>query len=746
MAKAPRDHQELSSSPLVPSQSDLLSDVRLSARLFRIEKRQKALLDSSESWAHILQRGPLPGVNLPPEVLENLRAFHRRRQIDTENTSSRKSPTVKESSVGNPTVASSNRSSPPAMPPQELVQVGLGEEDDNGGDDVDALSNISWAPSPEAHLHPKMMQERFLSQSPEPMHCEDSPECFSEKVLFQSQLPARSPLQPTMDVSNIQRKPAFTDFPSSSLDVEEELEIVVPMTYNKPAPTVNNTARELDPAPPSAQIQVPCTFEPNSSVPGADPRKKDGRKINGLASVSQVLQRVGMAQPGPMPQSMPLARGRMALPPTKTLPVGFSDSQSTADSSPSIIPATIETSRQSPVQMRRVLKSTIKETPEATRPALKPTHEDNKTADDTPQRQPPAYSPAPSQLRGYSPASTHSPEARQPSRQPESPQPASDCILQQPFIRYSLCYPNYTGSVGDFVKACIIIQALQRKRALASYQYDDFIRAWSEGYLPYIENLDESEHPLTAIEWYMEFVEEPVFLAKVVTSKNLASVLAFHADEVHSARRSLGISRNREPSPAVIIPEPSTPGRPSNPAKPAAATDEATSPVGQGIENHLPPPASYSAQVDRHPPKPAPSLDRQTVGGSPISAIMLSQMEIMEPVSPVPSTPSITEKSTRKRPLRDDSPNLPASKRRTPSQESPAPPVTDRLIHGHDSLAAPPRSTGPYLGRRRTDETQEQRSKRFKKFLQKRKSRGGFDNISVTSSAPPNTAPTPPPR
>ncbi|KAF2964627.1 hypothetical protein GQX73_g8938 [Xylaria multiplex] len=87
--------------------------------------------------------------------------------------------------------------------------------------------------------------------------------------------------------------------------------------------------------------------------------------------------------------------------------------------------------------------------------------------------------------------------------------------------------------------------------AIRTSLYDDFIRAWVEGYLPYIRDCDEAQPPrkaLRAIEWYNEIDDDPLFTSRVVTRQNLQSILNFYPNELEIAQLSLGISLSQGPS------------------------------------------------------------------------------------------------------------------------------------------------------------------------------------------------------
>ncbi|KAJ8125253.1 hypothetical protein O1611_g8387 [Lasiodiplodia mahajangana] len=135
------------------------------------------------------------------------------------------------------------------------------------------------------------------------------------------------------------------------------------------------------------------------------------------------------------------------------------------------------------------------------------------------------------------------------TNRPIAPPTVTVGTWEAPFTHYTVTYPGYNGTIQDFVTACIYIQ-LQYRRIRTSL-YDDFIRAWVEGYLPYVKDCDEAQPPrkaLRAIEWYNEIDDDPLFTSRVVTRQNLQSILDFYPDELEIARRSFGIASSRGPS------------------------------------------------------------------------------------------------------------------------------------------------------------------------------------------------------
>ncbi|KAI1843648.1 hypothetical protein JX266_010281 [Neoarthrinium moseri] len=741
------------SSPPLPTQSDLLGDNRLPRRLFRIQSKQKQLLDQADSWAQHLRRQPKPGVNLPPEILENLRNFHKR-QTEINKAGLPGPEAAQDGPVETP--------SSPGLPP-------LGSEDGATAADEDAGTPVSgWETSPEPQRQIEAETLRFQSQSP----LQDS---FAEHIApepFMSQVPARSPLRPTLDAANVQKRPAFTDFPSSSLDAEEELEVVAPNALTKQLPALQR-ASELNPTPPSAQVQVPCTFEPDSSVSEPQARNTGARPYSNLASIQTVQRRVA----GSRAKTTAVA-GRMHPPAPRArhgYDVGILDSQSSVDSSPSIVPATgtggwEHSPSKSPKGMP--IKSTIMETPRVSR-SLNMQSRQNTPSDQmskTPTRSSPdirqhspEYRPAsPQVVEQPSPTGTRGRAIEQyaPANQTPSPLPLPEAKLAAPFIQYSVSYPSYTGSVGDFVNACLTIQVLQRRRALASYQYDDFIRAWSDGYMPYIESSEDSGKELTAIEWYMDRVDEALFTSKIITKDTLEAALAFYADEVRARRRSKNPSLETTPA---LVPAEQVPIHEQT-VEEAPSKDET---IQRGIQGHPQAPGDSIGVGEANAAKlPGAEVDQDigVHGRSPSVEAVPSEDELPSVAQKLP-TPQVS-KPSRKRCLDDDIDDddddeeleEPAPKRSSRGSLDRATkethlPRSDGNVRSHRAVnskaenkapraSGEPRSTGLYLGSKmRLRKNPAKRSEKFEKYLVNLKSGRINDDISVASSAPVNATP-----
>ncbi|ORY57197.1 uncharacterized protein BCR38DRAFT_490174 [Pseudomassariella vexata] len=509
--------QDSSSSPSA-FQSDTLGDTQIPMAKLKIQSNQKILLERNDSWVSQAQAQSF--VNVPPEVIAQLRQLHtslepsKAKDIEARQSSAAEGAghltqdglhqdrppgrlsgdnCYEEETVATQLSWSSSQITPPRIqkattsfstsqpfgsqiPVRSPVRSMTGET---------AATQISWSPSPTPPRTQKPTTSCAISQA------------------SLSQLPEKPPLQPTLDASNIQKRPTFNEFPSSSPGVEDELEVVAPAAYTKEVLPLNKVpplASGMDPTPPSAQVQVSSTIDHNSSV-GAQPMQskpnKPRQKVYKALNIesSQELVKPRLAQPtGATPWGL-----RVPAQPVTSLDLSI------IPNSLYIIPSTNnEQHTQNPVDSHPPLSFVpIRETPRRKRTSL---------------------------------GIEESTKLTSPEYRPSSPvtlvtQP------QTPFYLYSESYPSYTGSLDSFLVTCVYIHnRIQRRRELASYQYDDFIRAWYQDYVPYSKSC---EAPLGAVPWYMENHGTLEFSKNIVTKENLKAILNFYPIELASAHEKL---------------------------------------------------------------------------------------------------------------------------------------------------------------------------------------------------------------
>ncbi|KAI1496809.1 hypothetical protein F5X99DRAFT_421828 [Biscogniauxia marginata] len=657
-----------------------------------IAKDQRNLLDRNESWASLLRRRPHGYMNVPPEVLENLKEAYIRQ---LQPTQSDKSPTSTDTSEN----GDCEDEAGDKQPPQDL-QSRFGDQDEDGvnsDDDSDCSRQTYWSPSPEDHFRARREVEGVELEEP-----------------FATQISEKSPPQPT--AQPLPKRSTFNDFPSSSLEQEDELELEVPTALDNSALASDKSAQQISATPPSAQV-VPCTFELPKPSPKpktrANPRQpiyKPPPPLYRPPKTASISMNLGT---GPDPAK---------IGPTKPPFAEAQSSVSTSNTSSSIIPSTnqnVVNHNHLPAWMNQSVPS----------PTLGP-----------------QTSPATVEGTGSLYVQPHSPQPRSvpplpPTLQPAPPPRVHQVIpLEAPFIRYTIAYPGYTGSIGDFITSCMYIQLQQRR--LRTCLYDDFIRAWSEGYLPYVRNCDDSEPPvkaMNAIEWYNSIDDDPLFTSRVVTRQNLEATLNFYPDELQTARSLLGVSPNRSQqpshSPDIILPD----------NEPATLLEPVAPPVERRAEKTLTKTSGLPTRAPRADPVvppaqlPVPASPRR----EPNPTISLSQSVDEVDKGPVRSkgpSRSFSEVVPNKRKanneLGGDVPKRMSTSFMARSDSGSTASFHSKISNG----AVQPSSTPSATLERKKKHTNdpEKRSRQFAKFLKRRK----WEQESIASSAPISNTPT----
>ncbi|KAI0384033.1 hypothetical protein F5Y04DRAFT_248803 [Hypomontagnella monticulosa] len=491
MAKRMNLASEPSSSQAQSSPVGHINEARIARRLVQIPTDQRALLGDS-SWAQNLRSGPTRSLmNVPPEVLENLKICHSRQTQKTQldQSISSTSQQVEEATQNEPDSTRSSEAAP-------------SEADAPSGDDDD---KSSWASSPEHHKYPPRRASSIESQPP-----------------FITQVAPISPPGPTVPPTTARRP--IEPFPQSSQ--EEPLEVQVPAAMNNSIPPFHTSATQGCATPPSAQV-VPCTFELS---------EQSSTKPKSMLKQPIYPPIPPLYRPQKRPTSSHLHVHTPGSGHTEARANAVQSSSSTSYTSLSVIPSTIPgeaTYRDAPAWRVNAMPSPSKE--------LQVSPESHKLEETPLSRQTsPEYKPLSPQLRSSPPLPI---SGVLPS---ETVQALS--ASQTPFIRYTLTYPDYNGSIQDFVSACVYIKIQQRK--IRTSLYDDFIRAWHQGYVPYVKDCDDTIPPLkvmSAIEWYNNIDDDPLYTERVTTRQNLETTLNSYPKEFRAAQILLGLSSQEIP-------------------------------------------------------------------------------------------------------------------------------------------------------------------------------------------------------
>ncbi|KAI0169173.1 hypothetical protein GGR52DRAFT_554000 [Hypoxylon sp. FL1284] len=520
-------------SPRGPAPPKWIRETRIQRRIFRVPADQKKLLEGEDAWASGLKRRSRYFLNVPPAVLENIKACYSRQVGVAQSDGSVTSPEPQDhdqDQSGGP----SNQDSPSAQSRTELKAEEEGEdededEDEGEGDNDDSRTQpASWSSSPAEHMHPPRRTTSEDVENAEEENAREEEEDDDDQQPFKSQVPISSP-RPTVPPKALPKAPFI--FPPSSHEQEAPLDMEVPDAIHDAALSVNMPGDHLNKTPTSAQI-IPCTLD-QSVLP--KPYRKQRiynepeafyRPPKNEAALNHALDVKSEGKGG-------------------ALHTDYQNSTPTTDISSSIIPATILPAVPGKdYPMWHTNPATFSGESHITG------DKSHETQDPPSPRQPsPNYEPP------RSPLLQSSPPIQQP-RQTSPPIKARQISSShEPFIRYKSVYPSYKGSLTDFVIACKYIRQQQNRRRIRPSLYDDFIRAWCEGYLPYVEEYDArikerstSEAPtevLTAIDWYMESDEDQSFCSMVITKQNLQSTIDFYPGEQSPPSSDRGVPPNQ---------------------------------------------------------------------------------------------------------------------------------------------------------------------------------------------------------
>ncbi|KAK8075154.1 hypothetical protein PG997_009817 [Apiospora hydei] len=520
------------SSPPFDFALDVLGQGKLPRRIFRVPADQEKLLREPTSWAEDLFRRPQGLANVTVEVLDNLSDFHSRQLQEPQQQSSA-------IASQSPSVLHRETAAVPTSPSGTRSNLAHGEDGDSSPGTP--ISGWNSSPPPVPRSEPPEEEsddDSFTSQLPappaammQPVSSPDGPNSRRDQSSleqpFETQLPARPPLQVGPGISNLQKRPVFDDFPSSSPAMDEELEIVQPAAYDRDMmPPPPHKAVEPNPTPPSAQqVQVPSTFpEPQSSKSASEPPKvKAARK-------HRLMPRVNVRHQWQIPPKTLIRETQVSLgskqlhvppqspkhkPPTPLLPPRIAQSPLSSShghpSSPSDRPLTF--SPPPPVAAPLPAPHVQLSVPNSTVPVPDPSGDDSGPRPDEPVAQPVeqnsmhdqedtnleerladleeqlkqaklniAYYKA--QVRsGHPSSSVHAAGCSKPAEIHNQTSVAEqdamvvDEVPQQremvernaehtPFDQYTNAYPAYKnhGNIWEFVKACVYIQQLQRKK------------------------------------------------------------------------------------------------------------------------------------------------------------------------------------------------------------------------------------------------------------------------------------------
>ncbi|KYK57541.1 hypothetical protein DCS_04552 [Drechmeria coniospora] len=459
-----------------------------------VPKNQQSLLEQPSSWA-VDFKGKLDSrAHIPGDVLETVKAAY-------QNASQ-----VRDDQPSIPSGA------PDAFDSVRDEQV-VGATKDGGLASSSPETLTSWESSSSESLRNARRQWVRLEKDASPSPAQTQLESAS---LVREMPPAMAP--PPLPPPRLEQAPVYEDGLDSDEDSETDLsqrreQVGVSTARSPPTATPSQPQQtfEAGETPPCAQMSqpiIPDTAEAEYPPPRSRPDPEGRRRRHKMITYDSSPIKKGATETRKMPT-------------TKAFASVTDMSSSHTNSSSSIVPATSSNSSA----LSSVVPSIEPVADSGPRALSSQSGED---AEKAPER---VASPRPA--AGLPPATDPSPVS--------DPGPCSQKL--NPYEAFAAVYPNYrtdhAGSLWNFVRGCVCVEILQKDMALRECLYDDFIRAFSSGYLKYVAAAGPGREAVSAIEWFSMLPGAPLYNRMVVTRGCIDHVLLCFPREVARARSIL---------------------------------------------------------------------------------------------------------------------------------------------------------------------------------------------------------------
>lgn len=489
------------------SQDFVQADRLIRRRYVQIPGKQKELLERPDAWSENLSGGPRGMINVPSEVLQDVKDFHTRRHSRSTQQPNLTQPASSAGSVAPP---QSTRSKQP------LLSNPGPDQGDQAGDD--GATQLSWSPSPPRPLpggRPVQPTQRPESVSPSRTHPAPQP-TFQKRKTPPSLLGGGPP-------SSAAQSDALPYEPLSALGEDSYPPV------NRGANQVAATQSILPAAtPPSAQVEVvPSTLMNTGQVGSVTAQSfHKRRRVEDIELPDKEPETTEKTRPHSTSNSIPRSAE----------PQNDRNTSSASISTPSFpSQAAVEQHQNSaPLQTASAANCTERSSSRYT-----PTYEGRPR--DTPTQQE-------NILRHSASGSSMAPVAAQVSAEPtdsghvQESQPRVGNIIDHrtPYEEFKAAYSDYEESTRSFVRACLALK-FQYERALPEFLYDDFVRVHSTVYIDYLQEAQIRKYSevLRATQWYNENVKDMVYTKKFVRRDNLSAILKAHSKEVQKIRESI---------------------------------------------------------------------------------------------------------------------------------------------------------------------------------------------------------------
>ncbi|KAK7416320.1 hypothetical protein QQX98_005264 [Neonectria punicea] len=518
--------------------------------LTSIPTDQQKLLEEPNSWAIDLKNKPHGLANVPGHVLETAKqAYIAQKKAER----GPRSPPSTQGPTQTRTRSGSRGSSPPASTPSPNH------------------SNVRRTQNGHSGSPPLSSPEKPIRWSQSPIRDLPLPRIAAESSIIRET--PKAPMAPPP------RPVAPFSFPSSD-GPEEDLEVELPQPQVHQDDPINRAAARLQA---TVQSPIPSGTWTMDTPPCAQPTHASQRVIPNTVVAEPAARDI---PPEPRrerrmkaiqfndqtPRKFQAGMNRLA--PTKT----FSEIDSSISTSPSsVIPATFE----EPLTQGFILQS------------VEVAKEMDIDDDDYDQENDDMEVIIEQSQVQASVAGSHQSQRSAQSIPPPLPPQISPTADIEPFQAFKIAYPTYTekysGTLWEFIKACVSLNWLRKRSQLRECLYDDFIRAFAD-YQDYVSNARPGREAVVAVEWFNNLLGPAIFNNMMVTKENLSYILDSYPKEVAKARNM--ITEDDDSEVEVI--------RVSKPVPVKLSVEEAALEVTQGLD------LDSSMDVDHRKPTQRP--------------------------------------------------------------------------------------------------------------------------------------------
>ncbi|KAL1882294.1 hypothetical protein Daus18300_000780 [Diaporthe australafricana] len=489
------------------SQEYVQADRLIRRRYVQIPGAQKELLERPDAWSENLSSGPRGMMNVPPEVLQDIKEFHVRTHVKPRQQSH---PTQQASPAG--------ASAPPKSSRPEQPRFGSQLSQDDQASEGD--SQISWSPSP--------------SRSSPAVRPAQPSKAWGPGPSSKHQPVSRSPISQKRKTPP---RPFSSGRPSSTAQSDgvpyEPLSVLGQETcppVNRAANRVVETESTLPAATPrSAQLEViPSTFKATGQGAGVEvSRSLKRRRVEDTKLSDKDYETITPTLP--LPKASPKPRS--------TAPHKDQNSSASSVSTPSF-PSQTAVEQPQPSNLPQTASASGSDQRSSSNYA--PTYEGRPRDTPTQQKQVLRH---PASGSSMAPAPGQRPADLNQLDHVGRPQGDVGNIIGQrtPYQEFKAAYPDYEESTRAFIRACLCVEKLEYERALPEFLYDDFVRVHSTVYMDYYgeAQIRKYSEVLKATQWYNENVKDVVYTKKVIRRDNLPGILRTHAPAVRQIRESI---------------------------------------------------------------------------------------------------------------------------------------------------------------------------------------------------------------